>query len=115
MPFIQITTNLEIEAERERVLSRDASALVSEMVGKPESYVMATVRTGATLIFGGSDEPACHVSVASLGLPEDKTEEYSQTVCDFIHRSLEIGSNRVYIEFSSPPRHMWGYDRRTFG
>lgn len=115
MPYCQIVTNKTLERSESERMARAASALVAEMVGKPESYVMVRVEANSVLIFGGDDEPTCFVSLASLGLPHSETGNYSRIVCDFIHQELDIATDRVYIEFSSPERHMWGYDRRTFG
>ena len=112
MPLLEITTNCPVE-DAESIAS-EASRTVAGMLGKPESYVMVKVLSGQTLIFAGSDAPAAHLKLKSLGLPEDRTAEYSQQLCQFISDHTGIDSSRVYIEFSSPDRHMWGWDSRTF-
>ena len=112
MPLLEIHTNTAIENEQAFVQS--ASSLTAEMLGKPESYVMVKIQQEQTLLFAGNTEPAAHVKLKSLGLPEDKTAELSSTLCRFINEQLNIKSARIYIEFSSPPRHMWGWDERTF-
>lgn len=112
MPLLHITTNQTVSDTK--ALASDASALVAHMLGKPESYVMVKVDSGACLLFAGSDAPAAHLKLKSLGLPEERTTEFSQTLCQFIADKLEIDSNRIYIEFSGPARHLWGWDNRTF-
>ena len=115
MPFFHVATNVTIEtSERERV-AREASRRIAAMLGKPESYMMVRIETDQELIFGGSNDPACFVWLKSLGLPHEQTEKMSQEVCDFVHQELGIAPERVYIEFSSPERHMWGFNRTTFG
>ena len=75
---------------------------------------MVKIQTEQTLIFAGNNEPAAHVKLKSLGLPEDKTANFSASICAFISEQLDINSARIYIEFANPERHMWGWDGRTF-
>lgn len=112
MPLLQISTNQTIEDYNQ--LAKEASSLTAEMLGKPESYVMVKIDQADTLIFAGSDEPCAHLKLKSLGLNEDETAAYSEKLCQFASEKLGIPESRTYIEFSSPPRHMWGWDKRTF-
>ncbi len=112
MPLLEITTNTKIDNSQR--FAEQASSLTAEMLGKPESYVMVKIHPEQMLIFAGSDEPAAHVKLKSLGLPEDKTADLSASICAFINEQLDIDSARIYIEFSNPERHMWGWDKRTF-
>ena len=112
MPLLEISCNTAID--NEQALASDASKLTAEILGKPESYVMVKIHSAQTLIFAGSEEPAAHIKLKSLGLPENRTTEFSEKLCDFISARLNINSNRIYIEFASPERHLWGWDKRTF-
>jgi len=112
MPLLELTTNTNIDDVQ--TLAKQASRLTADILGKPESYVMVKIMPEQSLIFAGSDEPAAHVKLKSLGLPENDTAKLSAKICDFIHSELGINSARIYIEFSSPERHMWGWDGKTF-
>ena len=112
MPLLEITTNTAIDNSMD--FAEQASALTAEILGKPESYVMVKVLHAQTLILAGTNEPAAHIKLKSLGLPEDRTSDYSASICAFISKKLGIDSARIYIEFSNPQRHMWGWDSRTF-
>lgn len=112
MPLLELTTNTNINNIAS--LAKQASKLTADILGKPESYVMVKIMPEKTLIFAGSDEPAAHIKLKSLGLPESETAELSAKICDFINAELGINSARIYIEFSSPERHMWGWDGGTF-
>ena len=114
MPYLKIQTNQTVTPDQAQALINKASKLVASELGKPESYVMVKVSADHTLIFGGSNEPAAYLQLKSLGLPENRTAEYSEKLCAFIGKTLDINSNRIYIEFSSPERHMWGWDKTTF-
>lgn len=112
MPLLQINTNVSIKDST--ALAKDASRIVARMLGKPESYVMVTVNSETSLVFAGNDDSAAHLKLKSLGLEEAKTADYSTHLCGFIQNTLGIEPSRVYIEFYSPERHMWGWDNRTF-
>ena len=112
MPLLEIFTNTVVD--NEQVIATRASKLATEILNKPESYVMVRIQTEQTLLFAGSDEPAALVKLKSLDLPEKNTPEFSSRICNFINSEFNINSARVYIEFSNPERHMWGWDKRTF-
>jgi len=112
MPLLEITTNTNIDNSQD--IAEQASTLTADLLGKPESYVMVKILPEQTLIFAGNNEPAAHVKLKSLGLPENQTADFSAKICSFISSQLNINSARIYIEFTNPDRHMWGWDNRTF-
>ena len=112
MPLLEIVTNTVVD--NEHTIAVEASKLTAEILAKPEAYVMVRIQTEHTLLFAGSSEPAALVKLKSLGLPENDTAELSSSICDFISSKLKIDSARVYIEFTNPERHMWGWDKHTF-
>lgn len=112
MPLLEIETNTKINGCQQ--LAEQASKFTAEMLGKPESYVMVKIRDEQTLLFAGTNEAAAHVKLKSLGLVENDTADFSARICGFINERLAINSARIYIEFSNPERHMWGWDERTF-
>ena len=112
MPLLQINTNISIEDSA--AFAKNASRIVAGMLGKPESYVMVMVNADTSLVFAGSEDGAAHLKLKSLGLDESKTTDYSAHLCSFIQNVLGISPSRIYIEFSSPERHMWGWDSKTF-
>jgi phenylpyruvate tautomerase PptA (4-oxalocrotonate tautomerase family) len=112
MPLLEITTNCSLQNADQ--LASKASKATAEILGKPESYVMVKVQPVQTLFFAGSGAPAAHMKLKSLGLPEERTAEYSEKLCQLMSDNTGIDSSRIYIEFASPERHMWGWDGRTF-
>ena len=112
MPLLEISTNTKVDNSLN--IAERASTLTADILGKPESYVMVKIQTEQTLIFAGNNEPAAHVKLKSLGLPEDKTADFSASICAFISEQLDINSARIYIEFANPERHMWGWNEKTF-
>lgn len=113
MPMLNIRTNVEVAESG--VLLKQLSAVLASILGKPESYVMVALEAGVPMVFGGSDEPLAYLELKSLGLPEERTVEFSEALCGVVGEALGVAANRIYIEFASPPRHMFGWDKRTFG
>lgn len=114
MPLLRLTTNQEIAADQQQQITSRLSAAVAEMLGKPESYVMVIFQVNPAMSFAGSQEPLAYVELKSLGLPEDKTTDFSATLCQHVDSLLNVPPSRTYIEFSSPARHFWGWNSNTF-
>ncbi len=113
MPLLTISTNTSID--NPDTLALAASELTAKLLGKPESYVMVKIESVQVLSFAGSFAPAAHLRLKSLGLAETETTRLSAALCGFIEDTLDIPGGRIYIEFASPDRPMWGWDKRTFG
>lgn len=114
MPTLIVKTNVSMPTDQHQALLKRASQQVAQALGKPEAYVMVLLEMDQLICFGGDTSPAAFLELKSLGLPEDKTAQLSATLCDFVSETLEVPPSRVYIEFASPPRHLFGFNRATF-
>ncbi len=114
MPILRILTNVSVPAEDRADLFDRASSTVAELLGKPESYVMVILEDGRDLFFAGTSDPIAYVELKSIGLPELKTAHYSRALCDLLAETLDIPAERIYIEFSVSPRHLFGWNGGTF-
>jgi len=114
MPYLKITTNKPLEKDQEAELSKKASTLVSSLLSKPENYVMVEISSGNTMSFAGSNDPLAYLELKSIGLPGEKTADFSSELCHFISTQLNINTDRIYIEFASAERHLWGWNKDTF-
>lgn len=114
MPTLKILTNVRVADGDRADLMSQASAAVSQMLSKPETYVMVILEDGRDMLFAGSGDPAAYLELKSLALPEDQTARLSESLCDLVEHLLGVPPSRVYIELASPPRHMFGWDRSTF-
>ncbi|GAB6043197.1 phenylpyruvate tautomerase MIF-related protein [Endothiovibrio diazotrophicus] len=112
MPMLNVRTNVTV-SDQGAVL-KALSAEVAKILGKPESYVMVALEAEVPMVFAGSDAPLAYLELKSLGLPDERTAEFSAALCAAVGERLGVESGRIYIEFASPPRHFWGWDRRTF-
>jgi len=114
MPTLRILTNATVPTEDRLALLARASHTVAELLGKPESYVMVILEDGRDMLFAGTPAPAAYLELKSLGLAETKTADYSRALCDLLAGALGIPAERVYIEFSAPPAHLFGWNGGTF-
>lgn len=114
MPYLTIQTNKAIDEHSKTELMKQASQTVSEILGKPESYVMISLPPSMPMLFAGSDEPLAYLELKSIGLPAEATTALSEALCTMINGSLGIAKERIYIEFADAQRHMWGWNGRTF-
>ncbi|MFC1567891.1 phenylpyruvate tautomerase MIF-related protein [Pseudomonadota bacterium] len=112
MPVLNIRTNVIME-EKHRFL-KAASARIAAALGKPESYVMTMISDNQEMLFAGNNEPLAYVELKSLGLTTAQTTALSENICEFISTELEINPSRIYIEFASPEREMFGWNGGTF-
>lgn len=114
MPTLRILTNAQVLPEDRPGLLVHASRTVAEMLGKPESYVMVILEDGRDMLFAGTPAPAAYLELKSLGLSETKTAAYSRALCALLAAALGIPAERVYIEFTAPPAHLFGWNGGTF-
>lgn len=114
MPYCRLETNLSLSTSEQQAFLSRFSQNVATLLQKPESYVMLNLAFANQMLFAGTNAPCACISLKSIGLPEDKTIEFSAGLCGFISAELGIPSNRIYIEFINIPRALWGWDGRTF-
>ena len=114
MPYLNIQTNVHVGDGAKSQALASLSKTTAEALGKPESYVMVALEDSVPMYFAGNDDPTAYLELKSLGLPEDKTADLSAALCRTIEEELGISHQRIYIEFSGPARHMWGWNGGTF-
>ena len=114
MPHLKIHTNLEVREENRDNILKKSSKLVSRELGKPEEYVMITLKPSAQMIFAGTQDPVAFLELTSIGLPAKKTKELSRVLCELIESELSVSKDRVYVKFIDIHHSMWGWKGDTF-
>lgn len=111
MPNLSITTNAVLSPEAEAAWTAEASKAVAAQLGKPEAYVMVSLRKAA-MRFAGSEEPAAFLDLNSIGLPRD---------CELLAKALAsvagchgIPAQRVYLTCTDVPAPRWAQGGETF-
>ncbi len=114
MPLLRIETNVSLDTANAGALAARASRAVAGELGKPERYVMVTVRPGTPMLMAGTAEPAAFLDLRSIGLPDGRTEALSGALCQVIEGEIGVPPDRVYINFADVPRAHWGWNGGTF-
>ena len=114
MPLLNIETNCSLEEIETEQFLKIITENVASLLGKPESYVMVSVSFRPAMMFGGTTDPLAYVEFKSLGLPEDRTKDFSERICALLEKHLGVNPERVYIEFTNGARHLWGWNSSTF-
>ncbi len=114
MPYLKVSTNLNLSETDKNDFLKQASDTVSQLLSKPERYVLIEVNSHLDLSMSGSTEPTAYVELKSIGLPEKDTAGFSADLCAFLKQTLGLDPERVYIEFTNIPRHLWGWNKGTF-
>lgn len=113
MPLLAIDTNVDLDAEDRSAFLAEAGAAIAAALDKPQRVVMVSLKSVA-LRFAETETPAAFVELRAIGLPEQRTAALSETICGLLQRRLDIPAERVFINFADVPRHLWGWDGRTF-
>jgi len=114
MPYFKIETNQELDNAGAQKLSKDMSSFLSGLLGKPERVIMISVCHSVTMMFNGTSEPVSYVEMKSIGLTQDKCQQYSSAICDFFETALSIPADRIYINFAAIDGKMFGWNKQTF-
>uniref|UniRef100_A0A7S4C702 L-dopachrome isomerase n=1 Tax=Eutreptiella gymnastica TaxID=73025 RepID=A0A7S4C702_9EUGL len=115
MPTLVVVTNAVADKAKEMEFLKEASAMTAECLGKPEAYVTVRVQTGASLIFGGTDEPAAQCDLFCIGvLSQAVNHKYSAGLAPLLEKYFGIAKTRYYITYAIKERHEIGYNGSTF-
>jgi phenylpyruvate tautomerase len=114
MPYLKITTNKAIDADRKHSLLKAASKMVAAELNKPEQYMMVSIEPPVAMLFAATEEPCAFLELRGIGLPESKAGRLSQRLCELMEPQTGVPKNRVYINFADVKPSMWGWNGETF-
>jgi phenylpyruvate tautomerase PptA (4-oxalocrotonate tautomerase family) len=116
MPLIKVQTSAVTPAKSEvETILKSLSAALAKHLGKPESYVMTALESGAAMTFGGTSDPTCYVEIKNVGsMSPQQTTAMSQDFCQKLSEGFGVPTNRIYIEFADSKGSMWGWNSSTF-
>jgi phenylpyruvate tautomerase len=116
MPLIRLEMTEQLAPESRSRLCADLSRLCAEVIGKPETYVMAVVAEGLTMLHAGKSGPAAFLDIRSIGgLSADVNKKLAERLCGLLVNTTKIPGDRVYLNFTSVAATHWGHDGGTFG
>jgi phenylpyruvate tautomerase len=116
MPLLRIVTSSNPSASARVPLLGELSRVIADKLRKPETYVMTSLVTDATMTFAGTTDPACFVELKNIGsFTPKETRDLSAELCKRLGAALDVPSARIYIEFTNAQGHLWGHDGETLG
>ena len=117
MPLIQLDTSCDLSnSEKRTTIAKEISRLAAKCIGKPEQYVMASVRDNVVMTMSGTDAPAALVSVKSIsGLSREVNKKLLAEICQMLQKELGIAGDCIYLTFQELPPTHWGWNADTFG
>ncbi|NOQ63591.1 MAG: hypothetical protein GQ582_03670 [Methyloprofundus sp.] len=115
MPLIKLRTNVNVSEANTAKLMSELSQLLASETGKPERYVMVEVKGDRNMLFGGSADPVAYIECKSIGLSTVQAKSLAKSISGVLNTQLNIGADRIYIEFSNCPAEFWGWNESTFG
>jgi len=116
MPLLRLQLNGSLARSAQKTLLTDLASSVSKALEKPEGYTMVVLEPQTPIYFGGSPDPAAFFEVRSIGsISSDQAKAISSSVSDILRDQLQIDPQRIYSNFGSVERTMWGHNGQTFG
>ncbi len=113
MPCLNVQTNVANNQINDDFL-KELSGKVAQALGKPEQYVAVQVLGDQKLFFGGTNEPAAIMELVSIGLPTNKTADFSKQIMSVFEEKLHVNPERIYIKFTNVAGNMMGWNKGTF-
>ncbi|MEI6970671.1 MAG: phenylpyruvate tautomerase MIF-related protein [bacterium] len=114
MPLLMLTTTVQVSTGIKTRIMKEASRIIAEATGKPETYVMVTVAQ-ADGCFDGKECPLAFADVRGIGgFSRDVNTRISKELCDLLESQLSVPADRFYCNFTDVPASSWGWNRGVF-
>eukprot|EP00894_Picocystis_sp_ML_P004323 jgi/Pico_ML_1/54840/g699.t1 len=115
MPTLNVTTNVPVDRVAASDLVAALSKAVAELVGKPEAYVMVSLKPDTAMCFAGNEEPCAFGELISIGaIGGEKNKSISSGLSRILVEKLAVPPNRFYLKFYDVERSDFGYNATTF-
>eukprot|EP01025_Chloroclados_australasicus_P005516 TRINITY_DN1169_c0_g1_i1.p1 TRINITY_DN1169_c0_g1~~TRINITY_DN1169_c0_g1_i1.p1 ORF type:complete len:196 (-),score=8.91 TRINITY_DN1169_c0_g1_i1:230-766(-) len=116
MPTLNIVTNVPGDKVSNSDTIKALSSTMSSVIGKPEQYVMISLRCDVSMCFAGSEEACAYAELISIGaIGGDKNKTISASLAQVLEEKLKVPRNRFYLKFYDVARADFGYNGTTFG
>ncbi|KAI4835003.1 macrophage migration inhibitory factor [Plasmodium brasilianum] len=123
MPCCELITNISIADDNaQNVLSQiergtnKRKFLISDVLGKPVSYIMSNYDYQKNLRFAGTNEEYCFVRLTSIGgINRSNNSTLADKITKILMNTLNVKSRRVYIEFRDCSAQNFAYSGSLFG
>ena len=110
MPYINVSTSAKVNDKSK--LLEEISILISSLTNKSRRFVMAKIDDNCQIYFD-DETPSCFLEIKSIG--SLNPSEMAKPISNFVHETMGIPTDRIYITFEDKPASMWAWNGRTFG
>ena len=115
MPFLRVETNTEFSTEKADLFLKEATWVISDLVNKPEKYIMCRFSPAAPMAFGGKNIPVVYMEMKSVGMTSEQVKKLSHGLTDLVVKHLNVTADNVYIEFANASADFWGCGGTVLG
>ena len=114
MPFINISTNKTISADKQIALKSELGKTISIIPEKSEEVLMIKFRDQCDMYFGGQQPECCYMNVnLHHAAPMEKKSEFIEKAFKVVESTLGLEEKNIFItiaEFSH-----WGANGKYLG
>ena len=112
MPFIQVSTNQDINSVKEE-LKTELGQAITAIPGKSEAWLMVELAGNKDMYFKGTDEPCAMFEVEIFGSASDSAyDDLTKRICAISQKYLNVSPDRTYVKYEEI--HQWGYNNFNF-
>ncbi|KAK7202024.1 macrophage migration inhibitory factor-like protein [Novymonas esmeraldas] len=113
MPFIHTIVSTPLGSQQRASLSKEYRTICSEVLGKPEEFVMTAFSDNTPIEFQDSAAPAAYIRVESWGdYAPSKPKEVTPRLTAAITAECSIPADRIYVVYVSTQH--WGWNGANF-
>ncbi|CAA2960493.1 macrophage migration inhibitory factor homolog [Olea europaea var. sylvestris] len=99
MPCLDISTNVNLDGINTDSIFSELTKAVSQIIGKPEKFVMILLKGSVTLTFGGNKEPAALAEIVSMGgINTEVKRKLIATLGSILENKLYIPRTRFVLK-----------------
>ena len=114
MPYITVTTNRSLPADKTAALkAKIAKALSDSMPGKTENWLMLRFAGDETMYFGGTDAPCLMADICVFGKqPKENYAKMTAAVTKILSAECAVPADRIYVKYTEYDK--WGWNGGNF-
>ncbi|XP_063313125.1 D-dopachrome decarboxylase-like [Pelobates fuscus] len=100
MPFLELDTSFP-EKDLPEGFAESLCSAAASILDKPRERVLVVIRSGLTIVMGGSFAPFVLLNVSAIGVvgTAEQNKEHSAKLFDFLTKELSLEPDRIRIRF----------------
>ncbi|KAG2690988.1 hypothetical protein I3843_09G211900 [Carya illinoinensis] len=99
MPCLYISTNVSLDGVDTNPIFSEVTKAISNIIGKPENYVMVILKGSLEISFEGNKEPAAYGEIVSMGgINSEVKKKLIATIGTILQSKLCIPRTRFFLK-----------------